>query len=215
MTKKLLPAGVFTLLFYVFPLLPRTELLFTPQMFYLILMCGILFGTQPPLTVEESRTNRHRDKHSVWVIMGSVALIQVTVVVEWAYFREAFHPFRMDALTLTGLLLTGGGTLFRIWCIRTLGTSFTTTVRTQAQQRIVTSGAYRYIRHPSYLGAYLAIVGSACFLHAYTALLLAGSLILVAYAYRMKFEEIALVEDFGDAYRDYQRTTKKLLPLIY
>lgn len=215
MRTKITSITVFILLFYIFPLLPKPELIFSPQLGVLILSCVILFLTQPPLSLQESKNNYERDKNSIWVIMIVSALIQVFTILEWAYFQQSFIKFNFDIIATIGLLLSVSGIIFRVWCIKTLGNSFTATIRTQENQKIVKNGAYKYIRHPSYLGAYLAMVGSTIFMHTYFSFFFALIGMFLAYVYRMKFEEIALVEDFGKDYIDYQRATKKIIPLIY
>ncbi len=215
MKAKILSIIVFVFLFYILPLIPKIELVSTFQIVFLISTCIAIFLTQPPLTIKESKENNTRDKNSVWIIMGTTTFIQILIVFEWAYFRQNFIEFRIDTLSILGLFLLIGGTIFRIWCIRTLGKNFTTTVRTQESQTIITDGAYRYIRHPSYLGAYLAIIGSAVFMHTYFSIFFSIIAMFFAYVYRIKFEEIALIEDFGEKYKLYQKTTKKMIPLIF
>jgi protein-S-isoprenylcysteine O-methyltransferase Ste14 len=78
---------------------------------------------------------------------------------------------------------------------------------------VVTSGPYRWIRHPSYTGALLTLLGIlVCCLNwlSFFALLLA----IAGYAYRIRVEEAALAEGLGDAYRDYMRRTRRLIPFI-
>ncbi len=108
-----------------------------------------------------------------------------------------------------------GGTVFRVWCIRTLGNYFTATVQTQANQKVITTGAYSIIRHPSYLGAYLAVVGSSVLLYAYWGIVFSIIIMFLAYWYRIKVEEETLVNEFGDEYRSYQKRTNRLFPFVY
>ena len=212
MKTKLTSIGLFVLFFYVLPLLPKQELLLSPQMGILVIICVIIFLTQPPIEVN---LRNSRDKNSMWVILVAVALIQMEIILEWAYIRDNFLLFRWDAATLLGLGMLLGGTIFRVWAIRTLGKSFTATIQTQQGQQIITTGAYRYVRHPSYLGAYLAIVGSAVFMHTYFSIVFAAVVMFFAYLYRIVYEEQALAEDFGEAYINYQQKTKRMIPFIF
>lgn len=215
MKAKLLSIIILIVLFYILPLIFTLELVFTPQILFLSFTLVVLFMTQPALTIEEGKKNVQKDRNSIWLIMAMVALIQVTIVVEWAYFRRNFILFEIDALTILGVGLLVFGTLFRIWCINALGKYFTATVRVQEGQKIVTNSAYKYIRHPSYLGAYLAIVGSAIFMHAYFGIFFSIVGMLFAYAYRITFEEKALVEEFGNEYLEYQKRTNKMIPFVF
>lgn len=112
-----------------------------------------------------------------------------------------------------GVVLALAGIAFRQYAVATLGRFFTTRVMTQAGQTVVETGPYRYIRHPSYSGMLLTVLGVllcstdwlslACFVVA-----------LPGMAYRIKVEEGALISALGDPYREYMRRTPRLLPLL-
>jgi len=80
---------------------------------------------------------------------------------------------------------------------------------------LVDSGPYKLIRHPSYTGLLIFIVGVAlCFGNVVSALVLLvpfGALMLR----RMRIEEAALSRALGDAYSSYMNRTKRLIPGIY
>jgi len=215
MKAKVIFTTVFILLIYILPLLPHPEKIVSFPVFSLVLVAIILWGTQPPVTIKDGQENEGTDRSSIWLILISVVIIQLMVVLEWAYFRENFTAFRWDSFTVIGMILLFGGTVFRVWCIQTLGKHFTVAVETKSEQQLIKEGPYRLIRHPSYLGAYLAIVGSAVLLHAYFSILFAAVVMFLTYAYRIYVEESALVEHFGDAYREYRQETKKLIPFVY
>lgn len=80
---------------------------------------------------------------------------------------------------------------------------------------MIESGPYRLVRHPSYTGALLAFLGFGFSLGNWLALLVIIVPIFVAFAYRIKVEERALVDALGDRYVSYARRTKRLLPFIY
>lgn len=215
MRSKIISIVVFIILFYILPLSPRYDLIFTPQLGFAIFFCILLFVTQPPLIIEETRENYNKDKNSIWIIFIGAALTQFLAVLEWAHFQNDFINFKIDILTVLGLLFSFGGMTLRIWSIKTLGKNFTATVKTHEKQTIIKSGVYKVVRHPSYLGAYIAIVGGSMFMHSYYSIVFSILIMFFAYFYRIKHEEIALVEKFGEEYREYQNETKKLIPLIY
>ncbi|MCK5001517.1 MAG: isoprenylcysteine carboxylmethyltransferase family protein, partial [Gammaproteobacteria bacterium] len=75
-------------------------------------------------------------------------------------------------------------------------------------------GVYRQIRHPMYLSFWLWAIGQSLLIHNW----LAGppSLIAIAliYPFRVDQEEQQLIEHFGDKYREYQKTTGRILPKL-
>jgi protein-S-isoprenylcysteine O-methyltransferase Ste14 len=79
---------------------------------------------------------------------------------------------------------------------------------------VVQAGPYRWVRHPSYTGSLVTILGVLlCCLN--WASLAAFALALAGYAYRIRIEEEALAESLGDEYRSYMRRTRRLIPRIF
>ena len=71
------------------------------------------------------------------------------------------------------------------------------------------------MRHPSYVGAFLAFMGTAVFLHAWYSLLAAAILLPVAWLRRIHHEEKMMVDAFGDEYKDYSKSVRKVIPGIW
>ncbi len=214
MKNKIMTIFVFATLSYAVPLSAQINLLFSWQVFVLVAVASILFLTQPEFSIKETKEKISEDKLSIIAILLGSVLCQVVSVIEWAYFYE-IHEFTPDAFTFLGMALLIGGTIFRVWCIQTLGKYFTATVQAQVGQRIIKRGAYALIRHPSYLGAYLALLGSAVLLHAFVGSMVTATLMLLVYLYRIKVEEALLVKEFGQEYISYQKETRKIFPFFY
>lgn len=119
-----------------------------------------------------------------------------------------------ESLLEVGLALMVIGLALRWWAVAVLGSAFTVTVGVQSQQRLVAAGPYRWVRHPSYSGSLLTLVGVALVCANWLALA-ALLLPLGAYSYRIYVEEIALSARFGDAYRDYHQSTRRLVPWLF
>lgn len=80
--------------------------------------------------------------------------------------------------------------------------------------KLIMDGIFGYIRHPLYLGRIVANFGIAIFFSSYWGVLLMAFAAL-GFLIRMRIEEEMLIDEFGDAYRDYQKRTKKLIPFVY
>ncbi len=113
-----------------------------------------------------------------------------------------------------GLTLIAGGLLLRVWAIGTLGPWFTYDVRVQPGQRLVTSGPYRLVRHPSYTGALLAALGFGISLGSAGAAAVAFAFPLCALWPRVRLEEAAMGRAFGSAYAAYARTVPRFVPSL-
>jgi len=117
------------------------------------------------------------------------------------------------ALFVAGLALMLAGLVLRWYAIAVLGPAFTVTVGTREEQRVVARGPYRWVRHPSYAGSLLTILGVLlCDTNAVA--LLGFALPLAGYAYRIRVEERALVQGLGDEYRRYMGRTRRLIPFV-
>ena len=114
-----------------------------------------------------------------------------------------------------GELLIVIGILFRYMIIRSLGKYFTVDVTIRQDHKIKKEGFYKYLRHPSYAFSLLTSLGLGLYLNNWLSLIFAFVPPFLAFAYRINIEEQALVEQFGDEYLEYRKSTKKLIPFIY
>jgi protein-S-isoprenylcysteine O-methyltransferase Ste14 len=114
-----------------------------------------------------------------------------------------------------GIGIMSMGLSLRIWSIAVLGKYFRTTIELENHQRVVQSGPYRFIRHPSYAGLILTCIGYGLGLQNILALVIVVTLPTVALLHRIDIEEEVLGAGMGKAYGTYQEKTKKLIPGIW
>src|SRR6266550_2805160 len=86
---------------------------------------------------------------------------------------------------LLGLVCLAAGGRLRRHCFRMLGDHFTYDVRIAHGQHVVESGAYRYIRHPSYTAGLLILTGIGLGLGNWLSVAVAIFLPVLAYWYRI------------------------------
>jgi len=113
-----------------------------------------------------------------------------------------------------GIVLMVSGIVLRQWSIAVLGQFFSGTVGIQEGQKVVDTGPYRLVRHPSYTGALLIFVGLGLAVQSWGAVLVLLMLFGVAYGYRVYVEEQVLVSKLGDEYVKYSKRTKRLIPYV-
>jgi protein-S-isoprenylcysteine O-methyltransferase Ste14 len=131
-------------------------------------------------------------------------------------FSQFFFPAgRTPVLFSIGIAIMLAGMALRYWAVVTLGAFFRTTVETDGNQKVVTEGPYRLIRHPSYTGWLLVCFGYGFALQNWLSLAAAVLLPLAALLYRIHVEEIALVSSLGTEYIEYQKRTRKLVPWLW
>lgn len=114
--------------------------------------------------------------------------------------------------TGVAMLLIGG--VLRIWPMFVLGRRFSGLVAIQPGHELVTTGPYRHVRHPSFLGMMLGLVGWALVFRSAVGLA-AAALGMPLLVERIDAEESLLAAQFGAAYADYRRRTWRLVPGLY
>jgi protein-S-isoprenylcysteine O-methyltransferase Ste14 len=107
------------------------------------------------------------------------------------------------------------GIALRQWASRTLGSFFTQSVTIRRDHRVVSSGPYRFVRHPGYSAMLVSMVGLGLTLGnaLSTALLALG--FFAAHIPRIKLEESVLEGGLGEEYRQFERTRKRLIPGVW
>jgi protein-S-isoprenylcysteine O-methyltransferase Ste14 len=110
-----------------------------------------------------------------------------------------------------GVTVTVVGIAFAIWARWHLGENWSATVTLKEGHELISSGPYRYIRHPIYSGMLLAFVGTALALGEYRALI-SVCIVLVAFYTKAKKEERFLTQEFGEKFREHSRRTGMFLP---
>jgi len=155
------------------------------------------------------------DRGSMTVVIAAANLAVAAGFLSAILFPGLTIRNHWELLFSLGLAVWVGGTLFRWYSIRALGRFFTFDVAISPGQRVIERGPYRWIRHPSYLGALVGEIGFGMTLTNWLALLLPVCCLATAYVYRIHVEEQALVLGLGPAYSDYMRRTSRLIPFLF
>lgn len=158
---------------------------------------------------------RREDPSSRWIF---IPLITIAIVFAWIPPRlDRLDLWTIDGDTIRclGLIIAVIGGFVRVATVFELGHRFSVFVALQPDHRLKTDGFYRVVRHPSYLGALLAMAGWALVFRSAIGLLLTAAMCVLIIA-RIRAEEEFLIREFGDEYCTYQRRTRcRLLPFIY
>lgn len=153
------------------------------------------------------------DRGSLVIVVVCVCLGLALAIVGLS-MRGAAIGFPALVFTVA-MLLMWAGIVLRWWAIATLGRYFTFTVMTSADQPVVTSGPYRWLRHPGYTGLELALIGVGLAFGNWISLVSLSVIPLAGLLARIRVEESALEAAMGDAYRTYASARKRLLPYVW
>ncbi len=116
---------------------------------------------------------------------------------------------------VVGLIVLLAGSLLRRHCLRMLGKHFTGDVKASAEQPVIDSGVYRWIRHPSYTGGILMYLGTGMAMTSWLSALIIAVAGVLGYVYRVRVEEEALQANLGGRYQEYMRRTKRFVPFVF
>jgi protein-S-isoprenylcysteine O-methyltransferase Ste14 len=157
--------------------------------------------------VREDRSNR-------WVIAVLTALGLIDAYLPAYTDRINFLTIGGDAVRWLGFLLYTVGGVLRIAPVFVLGRRFSGLVAIQPGHRLLTTGLYGVIRHPSYLGLFVLTLGWGLTFRSGVGVIIAVLMLIVLFA-RIKSEERLLSETFGAKYEAYRTRTWRLVPYVY
>jgi protein-S-isoprenylcysteine O-methyltransferase Ste14 len=118
-----------------------------------------------------------------------------------------------NAAHLAGLIIFLAGVCYRLWAIWTLGHFYSHRVRTLSRHRIVSSGPYRFTRHPAYAGMIILNAGVVIYFLNWVTLSVFLFALVPAIVLRIVIEERVL---FGiEGYSDFAKRRNRLFPWVW
>ena len=150
-------------------------------------------------------------------LVFTAGLIVCAIDLSKGLTATAGHPDYLNLFTawsIAGMILYAAGLTIALIAVFTLKRFYSSTLLTREDHQLITHGIYGFTRHPIYLGTLMCMIGISIFTRS-----LFGFLIMLVmvpiFLYRIRMEERMLTGEFGDGYRAYKKSTKKLIPFIY
>lgn len=175
----------------------------------ILLMCVAALFTDANLS-----TGEQEDRANRWVLAAFAVL---ALVLAWLpAYTDRLNRWTIDgeATRWIGIALTILGGVLRLWPVFVLGRRFSGLVAIQPGHTLVTTGLYRHVRNPSYLGMLVGSLGWALVFRSVAGVIITA-LLLVPLVARMHAEERLLAARFGAEYAAYRARTWRLLPGLY
>jgi protein-S-isoprenylcysteine O-methyltransferase Ste14 len=129
------------------------------------------------------------------------------------YFEQPLLP-PSTAWVYMGLVLTAAGLGLTIWARRVLGTNWSAMPSIKTDHELIQRGPYRLVRHPIYTGLLLAVFGSGLAGGRVWNLCVVGMAAILLIV-KLKAEEALLARQFPEAYLQYRRRAKAIIPFVY
>jgi protein-S-isoprenylcysteine O-methyltransferase Ste14 len=170
---------------------------------------ALLFSKRSKTGTVKNRNDK-RSLLLLWIIVP-VCLITGNII-----SRYHIWQFNDPAITMTaGIVIAIAGFFIRWIAIMQLGKLFTVDVAISTTHTLKTSGLYKIVRHPSYLGLIMIVAGFALCLNNGLSLLIILIPVFLAVNYRIRIEERVLTNEFGDQYIHYKNHVARIIPGIY
>jgi len=113
-----------------------------------------------------------------------------------------------------GAFVTAAGLLFSVWGRRYLGRNWSQAVAIKKDHELITGGPYSLVRHPIYTGLVTGLFGCALAEGEWRGLLAVG-LVFIVLLRKLLLEERWMREQFGEAYKNYARQVRALVPYVF
>jgi protein-S-isoprenylcysteine O-methyltransferase Ste14 len=155
--------------------------------------------------VKEGRASRRRIPFTGLSVLAVVLVLRV--------FRGGSLAVESPAIVAIGAVIFACGLVLAVWARINLGRNWGMPMTQKDEPELVTSGPYRFVRHPIYSGLLAGLLGTAL------ATNLLGLIVVVVlggyFYYSASVEEQNMIATFPAAYPAYRSSTKMLIPFVF
>jgi protein-S-isoprenylcysteine O-methyltransferase Ste14 len=172
---------------------------------------GILDTIVRPITGQE-KVDKYSAVLLLFFFIGPTILIlaffEFDIII--SKYTETLFP-----ITAIGIIVIAIGGLIILFSRIQLQRYATGVLMIQEDHKLITTGFYKYVRHPIYTGGLIQVFGLYLAFHSVIILVLTMIVYFWLFNGRANYEEEILEEEFGEEYRNYKKTSKKMIPFIY
>ena len=163
----------------------------------------------------KKRVGRFQEKKSFWFLVFAITVVIVSTIrfssMDWGKINtlDIYPVFQGVALVFYSI-----GLWLRYQGSKSLGENFTRHVAVSSTINLVSTGPYRYLRHPLYLGLFLITLSFPIYVGNVFAVLVGLPLLVIGFSWRMKVEELALTK-IHPPYKQWLKQRYRFIPFIY
>lgn len=183
--------------------------------FYLVVGVFAVLEQLTRLRSWRNQQGARADRGSLVVVILSVGVGLAGAVLLAVHLPSAAIRTGRWPLFVAGLTLMCAGIALRQWAVATLGRFFTVDVRVHPDHVVVERGPYRWVRHPSYTGLIVTLVGFGLALGNWASLAVVTVIPTAGLVVRIHFEERALLDGLGEPYRRFAAGRARLIPGLW
>jgi protein-S-isoprenylcysteine O-methyltransferase Ste14 len=160
---------------------------------------------------EEAKWNRRES--AVRIVLVVVLYLAITFI-PFADRRGIGVLAENSAVRWLGVAFCLLGYVLIFWSGLALGRQYSAEVTIQKDHQLITSGPYRWIRHPRYAGIVALALGLSLAFRSWIGLAV-GLAILGVLLFRIHDEEALLHREFGEKWETYTHKSWRMVPWIF
>jgi protein-S-isoprenylcysteine O-methyltransferase Ste14 len=148
-----------------------------------------------------------------WRLAAMAAFVAFVVLCKElpAMNARVFRP--AEPVVWIGIAVCAAGLAFAIWARRTLGRNWSGAATIKEGHELITRGPYRFVRHPIYTGLLTGVAGTLIGSGKVRELVILAAAALAIWA-KLSVEERLMLRQFPEAYPEYRRRTKAIIPFV-
>lgn len=184
--------------------------------YYLFYIVTILWIAEFVIFPSHLKKQSKQEKKSFFIILQFILVIIVlNFVLGWLQIGTLENQVTKNILNYIGITLYMIGLSLRYVSIIHLGRFFTRNVAVSDTHELISSGPYKILRHPLYLGLFLLSTSVPLFFSNIILTPLAYLLMGYVLNHRMTLEEHILETSLGPSYKNWKQSRYKFIPFIY
>lgn len=163
------------------------------------------------VSATKAKRTVHKGPAWGWGILVRIGLFVIFIFA--AQFPSLTSGRFSTAVGVVGVIFCATGIAFAIWARMHIGRNWGMPMSVRENPELVTSGPYRFVRHPIYTGTFFAMLGSA--LAAGTFWFFVFIWFAVYFIWSATREEKLMAAQFPAEYPEYKKRTKMLIPFLF
>ncbi|MBN2734623.1 MAG: isoprenylcysteine carboxylmethyltransferase family protein [Methanomicrobiaceae archaeon] len=146
--------------------------------------------------------------------LNTLGMMVFPVIYCFSSFFDRYSMNLSDTLRIAGIIIYAASIVLMYIVLKELKGDWSMKLEIGKGHRLVTSGPYRYIRHPMYTAFYLMMAGQFLLVSNWFVGLFGILSFTILCIARIPNEEDMMTEEFGDDYTEYKKRTKKIIPYL-
>ena len=163
----------------------------------------------------EKIKSRKTSREKFLVFLATIGMMVVPMIYVFTSWIDSFSIGLPNWARWIGTIGYGFGLILFWWVHKTLGKNWSPLLEIRKEHNLITTGPYKYVRHPMYTYMWIGVVGSWLISSNWIVGIVAFVTWSILYFIRLPDEEKMMIEQFGQQYKDYMKTTKRIIPYIY